>query len=72
MENFSTMFEDVRHQRSLILSLTDPDILKQSKVTVDEIEIKKSCSYNIIYTKNIKRASCDGFVRKKNKFLINK
>ena len=44
MENFSTMFEDVRHQRSLILSLTDPDILKQSKVTVDEIEIKKSCS----------------------------
>ena len=29
---FATMFEDVRHERSLILllSLTDPDILKQS------------------------------------------
>ena len=38
---FSTMFEDVRHERSLIflLSLTDPDILKQSKFTDDEINI---------------------------------
>ena len=29
---FVTMFEDIRHERSLILllSLTDPDILKQS------------------------------------------
>ena len=38
---FSTMFEDVRHERALILflSLTDPDILRQSKVTDDEIEI---------------------------------
>ena len=40
---FSTMFEDVRHERSLILllSLTDPDILRQSKFTDDEIEIIK-------------------------------
>ena len=31
-QNFATIFEDVRHERSLILllSLTDPDILKQS------------------------------------------
>ena len=38
---FSTLFEDVRHERSLILllSLTDPDILKQSKFNVDEINI---------------------------------
>ena len=36
---FNTIFEDVRHERSLILllSLTDPDILKQSKFTDDEI-----------------------------------
>ena len=27
------MFEDNRHERSLILSLTDQDILKQSKLT---------------------------------------
>ena len=40
---FNTIFEDVRHERSLIflLSLTDPDILKQSKFTDDEKNIKK-------------------------------
>ena len=38
---FATMFEDVRHEGSLILlpSLTDPDILKRSKFTDDEINI---------------------------------
>ena len=39
---FNTIFEDVRHERSLILlllSLTDPDIRRQSKFTDDEIEI---------------------------------
>ena len=41
---FSNLLEDVRHKRSLILllSLTDPDILKQSKFTDDEIKIIKS------------------------------
>ena len=41
---FATMFEDVRHERSLILllSLADPDILRQSKFTDDEIEIIKN------------------------------
>ena len=40
------MFEEVRHERSLILflSLTDPDILKQSKFKGHEINIKKYCS----------------------------
>ena len=40
---FSTMFEDVRHERSLIilLTLTDPNILKQCKFTdFDIIKIK--------------------------------
>ena len=38
--NFDSMFEDVRHERSLILllSLTDPDILRQSKFTDCEID----------------------------------
>ena len=38
---FSTMFEDIRHERSLILllSLTESNILKQSKFTDDEINI---------------------------------
>ena len=41
---FTVMFEDVRHERSLLvlLSLTDPDILRQSKITHDEIEIIKN------------------------------
>ena len=37
---FATIFEDIRHERSLILflSLVEPDILKQSKFTDHEIE----------------------------------
>ena len=36
---FSNLFEDIRHERSLILllSLTDPDKLRQSKFTDHEI-----------------------------------
>ena len=38
---FATIFEDVRHERSLILliMLLEPDILKQSKFTNHEIDI---------------------------------
>ena len=38
---FSNLIEDIRYERSLILllSLTDPDILKQSKFTDDEVNI---------------------------------
>ena len=41
---FALMFEDVRHERSLIilLSLTDPDILKQAKFTDHETNFIKS------------------------------
>ena len=41
--DFAKMCEDVRHKRSLILllSLTGPDILKQGKLTDDEINITK-------------------------------
>ena len=41
---FNTIFEDVRHERSLILllSLVEPDILKQSKFKDHEIEIIKN------------------------------
>ena len=44
MEQYlSNLFEDIRHERPLILllSLTDPDILKQSKFTDDERNIIK-------------------------------
>ena len=41
---FNTIFEDVRHERSLILllSLVEPDNLKQSKFTDHEIDIIKN------------------------------
>ena len=41
---FATIFEDIKHERSLILllSLVEPDILKQSKLTDHEIEIIKN------------------------------
>ena len=40
---FNTFFEDVRHERSLILllSILEPDILKQSKFTDNEVSIIK-------------------------------
>ena len=55
MENyFSNLFEDIRHERSLILllSLTDSNILKQAGFTDNEIEIIKN-----IALQKIKRQS---------------
>ena len=41
---FAMIFEDIRHERSLILLLssTDPDNLKQSKFNDDELNIIKN------------------------------
>ena len=41
---FNTIFEDIRHELTLILilSLVEPSILKQSKFTDHEIEITKN------------------------------
>ena len=52
---FATMFEDVRHERSLILllSLTDPDILKHSKFTDDEINIIKNLALEKLHRQRI-------------------
>ena len=40
---FATKYDDIRHERtfSLLLSTTDPDILKQNKFTDYEINIIK-------------------------------
>ena len=52
---FATMFEDVRHERSwiLLLSLTDPDIRKQSKFTDDEVNIIKSLALEKLHRQRI-------------------
>ena len=52
---FATIFEDIRHERSLILllSLTDSDILKQSKFTDDEINIIKNIALEKLHRQRI-------------------
>ena len=52
---FSNLFEDVRHERSIILklSLTNSDILKQSKFTDDEINIIKNLALEKSYSQRI-------------------
>ena len=54
-QSFAKMFEDVRHERSLILflSLTDPDRLKQSKFTDDEINIIKGLALEKLHRHRI-------------------
>ena len=52
---FNTIFEDIRYERSLILllSLTESDILKQSKFTDHEIEIIKNIALEKFYRQRI-------------------
>ena len=54
---FSNLFEDVRHERILILllSLVEPDILKQSKFTDDKIEIIKNLALEKLHRRRILR-----------------
>ena len=49
------MFENVRHERSLIilLSITDPDILKQSMFTDHERIFFKNLALQILYRQRI-------------------
>ena len=56
MENyFNTIFEDIRHERSLILllSLIEPGILIQSKFTDHEIEIIKNIALEKLHRQRI-------------------
>ena len=52
---FNTIFEDVRHERSLVLllSIVEPDILKQSKFTDHEIEIIKNIALEKLHRQRI-------------------
>ena len=49
------MFEDIRHELllKLLLSLTDPDILRQGKLTDDDIEILKKLAFEKLHSKRI-------------------
>ena len=52
---FSNLFEDIRYERSLVLllSLIEPDILKQSKFTDHEINIIKDIALDKIHRQRI-------------------
>ena len=52
---FNSTFEDVRHERSLLLllSLVEPSILKQSKFTDHEIEIIKQLALEKVHRQRI-------------------
>ena len=62
---FSNLFEDVRYERGLflLLSLVEPDILKQSKFTDDEIIIIKNLAPEKLH-RHSERDNCNEFVRK--------
>ena len=56
MENyFIKLFDNIHYERSLILllSLTDPDILRQTKFTDDEIEIIKNIALEKLHRQRI-------------------
>ena len=52
---FNTIFEDIRHERSLILLLilVEPDILKQSKFTDHEIDFIKNIALEKLHRQRI-------------------
>ena len=52
---FNTIFEDIRHERSLILllSLIEPGVLKQSKFLDHEIDIIKSIALEKLHRQRI-------------------
>ena len=53
--SFSNLFKDIRYERSfnLLLSLTDPDIIKQIKITDDEIIVQKIWLLRYYTDKNV-------------------
>ena len=56
MENyFIKFFDNIQYERILILllSLTDPDILRQTKFTDDEIEIIKNLALEKLHRQRI-------------------
>ena len=69
---FTAMFEDVKHVGTLVLllSLTDPEKIKQSKVTDHEINKKKSSFRKITRTEIIKKKVAVSIVV--YSFLFNK
>ena len=66
-QNFDSISEDIRHERSLILllSLVEPDILKQSKFADHEIDIIKNIALEKLHRqRNLKQINALDFLEK--------
>ena len=64
---FDSSFEDVRHERSLILllSIVEPDILRQSKFLDHEIEIIENTALEKLHRqRNLKEIIALGLLEK--------
>ena len=64
---FNTIFEDIRHERSLtlLLSLVEPDILKQSKFPDHEKAILKKIALEKLHRqRNLKKIIALDFLEK--------
>ena len=70
---FDNVFEDVRHERSLILllSLVEPDILRQNKFLDHEIEIIKNIALEKLHRQRNLKEIIALELLEKNSFLIN-
>ena len=69
---FNTIFEDIRYERSLVLllSLVEPDILKQSKFTDHEVSIIKDIALEKIFRqKNLKEIFVLDLLEKQNTYF---
>ena len=72
-EYFATTFEDIRNKRSLILllSLVDPDILRQSKFIDHEIDIIKNIALEKLYRqRNLKEYVAMDLLEKQIKDIL--
>ena len=56
---FATMFEGVRHERSLLLllSVTEPDILKQSKFRDNGVNVMKNYALERLHRQRVLKES---------------
>ena len=64
---FDSIFEDIRHERSLILllSIVEPDILGQSKILDHEKEIVVNIALEKLHRqRNVKGIFCFRIIRK--------
>ncbi len=70
---FNTIFEDIRHERSLILLLsrTEPNILKQSKFTDHETDIIKNVALEKLHRqRNLKEIVALDLLEKHRQYYI--